>query len=66
MNGSIAIEIIIALAGFVLSMLGTVFVIGVAWGSTRKDITSIDRRLAKIEGMFVWSFNQGNPPGGSV
>lgn len=51
-------EIIIALAGLVLSMVTSAFVAGMYTGQLRADVRSIIERLAKIEGMFTLRLKQ--------
>lgn len=47
------IEVIVALAGVILSMLCSVFVAGMSVGQLKSDVRQIADRLAKIEGMFT-------------
>jgi hypothetical protein len=51
--GSVAAEVAIASAGFVLSLAGSMFVAGSRWGRVESDVRIMADRLAKIEGMFT-------------
>ena len=49
----IAIEILIAVLTFVVSVGTSMFVAGARWGSMQGDITSMRKEVAEIKGMFV-------------
>jgi len=50
---SIAVEIIIAIVTFVMSVGTSMFVAGTRWGRIETTIQVMSDRLAKIEGMFT-------------
>lgn len=50
---SYVIEVFIGISTVFLSVGTSAFVGGMRWGKINEEITSIDRRLAKIEGMFT-------------
>lgn len=50
---ALALEVIVALAGVIFSMLGSAFVAGMWTGQLKADVRLIADRLAKIEGMFT-------------
>jgi outer membrane lipoprotein-sorting protein len=47
------VSAIIALAGFLFSVLVSVFVAGMGWASVKKDVQSLQREIAEVKGMFV-------------
>lgn len=47
------ISALIAVAGFFASVIVTVFIAGMGWGSVKKDIESLRLQLAEVKGMFV-------------
>lgn len=49
----IDVSALIAVAGFVSSILVTVFIAGMGWGSVKKDIQSLREQVAEVKGMFV-------------
>lgn len=53
MSNTIAAEVVIGIATIFISVGTSIFVAGMRWGRIIEEITSIDRRLAKIEGMFT-------------
>lgn len=55
-----AIEIIIGVCTVFISVGTSSFVGGMRWGRINEEITSIDRRLAKIEGMFTLTFKDSS------
>lgn len=50
---AVAISSIVTIGGFFMSVGVSAFISGMRWGEMRAAVTSIDSRLAKIEGMFV-------------
>lgn len=52
MNG-VLISVVVTVAGFFVSVGASAFISGMRWGQMTTAVTSIDSRLAKIEGMFV-------------
>jgi hypothetical protein len=56
----IVIELVIALVTIVGSITSSAFIAGMRWGRVNESVTSIDRRLAKIEGMFTLSLKDHN------
>lgn len=54
---SAEIEVLISCCGFVMSMLGSVLIVGLTLGTFRATVTGelrhISERLARIEGMFT-------------
>lgn len=55
----VALEVIVALAGVIVSMLCSAFVAGISVGQMKSDMRSIADRLAKIEGMFTLRLKDG-------
>lgn len=60
MDAAVLTQIIISGVTFFASIGGAMFIAGMRWGKVGEEITSIDRRLAKIEGMFTLTFKDGN------
>jgi hypothetical protein len=56
---STIIQIVVSVATFVISIGSSMFIAGARWGRINEDITSIDRRLAKIEAMFTLTLKDG-------
>lgn len=54
----VSLEILIASAGFILSICCSMFVAGSRWGRIEGDMRSMSDRLAKIEGMFTLKLRQ--------
>jgi hypothetical protein len=52
MSGTDAIRVIL-ICGEVLSLAVSVFAVGVAWGSVKRDIKTIKAELGEIKRMFV-------------
>ena len=56
-----SVSVLIALTGaasFIASVLVSAFISGVAWGTTKADIKSIERDLSEIKGMFQLTLKQ--------
>ena len=49
----LAIVIISDIVTFMLSMLITLFIAGVRWGTIQRDIMQLKQDVAEIKGMFV-------------
>lgn len=48
-----ATQVLVDLSTLVMSAGISAFIAGMRWGAVKTDLTTIDRRLAKIEGMFI-------------
>jgi len=55
-NTFLIFQVIIGFVTIAASVTSSAFIAGMRWGRVREEITSIDRRLAKIEGMFTLTF----------
>jgi hypothetical protein len=52
-SATLIAQMVISGVTFFASMGGAMFIAGMRWGRIGEEISSIDRRLAKIEGMFT-------------
>lgn len=49
----VLLSTLIGIVSFIISVSVSAFVSGMRWGQMTYHVTSIDNRLARIEGMFV-------------
>lgn len=59
----VAIEILIAAVGVVISVASSMFVAGSRWGRVEGDMRSMSDRLARIEGMFTLKLREPDEQG---
>lgn len=57
---NIIIELTIGFVTIVGSIVSSAFIAGMRWGRVNENVISIDRRLAKIEGMFTLTLKDHN------
>lgn len=49
---AVQLSALISVAGMIGSIIVSAFIAGIGWGSIKKDVQTLSRQVAKIEGMF--------------
>jgi hypothetical protein len=58
-NSQVIVTLIIGFVTFIGSVSSAAFISGMRWGRVNEEIVTIDKRLARIEGMFTLQLKDG-------